>query len=1171
MAKVSNLKYHFQILIMVVILASLCIAVDPDKKQEYFITINGEQLHFIAQPELGYVVKSSKIKSTLSLDSNIQTMQNEDAEYLEVANRPDIKIIRSKHASDQNERKIRSLSSQSDTEYVAPLYILDGETVAIIPEIIVRLHHEAERSKLKELCLEVDCKIIKNLLYTEQEFLITPTARNAEEVLTTVKVFDSADFVEWAWPNMVFQPKLCNQPIADEPDRLEPNDEYFNKQWHLDAIRAPEAWFYMSNDLNKDTIGDPDIVIAVLDFGFDINQPDLANNIWKNPNEIIDGEDNDGNGLKDDLYGWNFVNDDKDVNPTDPNDAHGTACAGLIAAEGNNERGVTGVTWNCTIMPICILPSPAEECSTFTEPVDGLRYAAAHGADVISNSWSVNLDCIAIHSAIRDITQSGSIGRNGKGCVVFCASGNWEKGDLDYQVVYPAKYPEVIAVGAISPDNTVWDYSRRGPELDVVAPSGSKYLACDNLWTTDITGDKGYNNQNPITDDDPNRFDYTDNMNGTSGACPIAAGVAALILSIDPNLTTFEVQQILLHSARDLGPLNWDPEYGFGCVDAYEAVKMTLNPPEFILYVDANNPNDPNEDGSSKHPFDSIQEAIDNAAPGETVFVCPGTYSGDDNHDIDFKGKPITLKSKKGPQTCIIDCQKLGRGFIFHNEEGLYSTVEGFTIKNGAANSNGKVNGGGIYNYNSSPSIIDCTFTGNIAKYRGGGMYNNNSNPIIINCTFTENETTSSTYTDAGGGGMYNFESSPDVIDCAFTENTTNKSGGGIYNNDDSQLTITNCIFTGNTAGSGSGGGMYNKSSQLTVNNCTFTRNFATYKGDGIYCILCDLKMTNCIVWNNSLEQIVDNGSDIIISYSNIQGYWNGEGNIDVDPLFADPNNGDYHLKSEYGRWNPNTQTWVKDDVTSPCIDAGDPNSNFSGETWPHGGWINMGAYGGTCEASMSLEKDGMTLPNVAFIYSNRDEEAEDFVSLLESSGCSTTLIRLNDVQETPLDSYDILIIANDTQHDDTWSDPITISSIEDSNKPVIGLGDGGYDFFGLLGLWIGNPNGGHGSKNSIEVVDPNSSLFSTPYSIEIPENLILQLYTETNHVGLYLWPSIPESVTVFGREGSTVNYFPLAMEFNQYLLWGFNGSPQKMTEVGKTLFINVVIWTANEAWESNI
>jgi hypothetical protein len=91
-----------------------------------------------------------------------------------------------------------------------------------------------------------------------------------------------------------------------------------------------------------------------------------------------------------------------------------------------------------------------------------------------------------------------------------------------------------------------------------------------------------------------------------------------------------------------------------------------------------------------------------------------------------------------------------------------------------------------------------------------------------------------------------------------------------------------------------------------------------------------------------------------VITYSDIQGGFNGEGNIDTDPLFVDAANGDYHLMSQSGRWNPASESWIMDDVTSPCIDAGDPGTSVGLEPSPNGGIINMGAYGGTAQASKS-------------------------------------------------------------------------------------------------------------------------------------------------------------------------------------------------------------------------
>jgi hypothetical protein len=150
--------------------------------------------------------------------------------------------------------------------------------------------------------------------------------------------------------------------------------------------------------------------------------------------------------------------------------------------------------------------------------------------------------------------------------------------------------------------------------------------------------------------------------------------------------------------------------------------------------------------------------------------------------------------------------------------------------------------------------------------------------------------------------------------------------------------------------------------------NCTFADNSAL---DG-NAIACDtppgydpppppstIYATNCIFWNGGNEIWNNNDSIITVDYSNVQDGWFGTGNIDADPCFADAGNGDCHLQSEAGRWDPDSQTWVHDTNTSPCIDAGDPSSDWTLELWPHGEHINMGAYGGTPQASMSLSDAG--------------------------------------------------------------------------------------------------------------------------------------------------------------------------------------------------------------------
>jgi hypothetical protein len=305
------------------------------------------------------------------------------------------------------------------------------------------------------------------------------------------------------------------------------------------------------------------------------------------------------------------------------------------------------------------------------------------------------------------------------------------------------------------------------------------------------------------------------------------------------------------------------------------------------------------------------------------------------------------------------------------------AVLDGVTMSGGNASRSSF--GGGMYNMNGSPTISNCTFILNWA-WNGGGMGNSNSSPTLTNCTFSMN---SGFY----GGGMYCSYSHPNLTNCQFTHNSTTippgaiversvDSGGGMYNYY-SNPTLANCTFSGNS--SRRGGGACNYDSHLILTNCTLAGNSA-YRGRAMYNFGSSLSISNSIIWNGGNEIDIHNYESATITYSNIKNSWPGEGNIDVDPLFVnhgywvdvnDANviveavdlnavwiDGDYHLKSQTGRWDLNSQSWVIDDVTSFCIDAGDPNSPIGDEPEPNGGRINMGAYGGTAEASKSYTSE---------------------------------------------------------------------------------------------------------------------------------------------------------------------------------------------------------------------
>jgi len=359
------------------------------------------------------------------------------------------------------------------------------------------------------------------------------------------------------------------------------------------------------------------------------------------------------------------------------------------------------------------------------------------------------------------------------------------------------------------------------------------------------------------------------------------------------------------------------------------------------IYVDDDGPAD----------FNDIQAAINVANNGDIVIVQPGTYTGNGNRDIYFLGKAITVRGATGePNDCIIDCQGNSTnphwGFYFGRGEDVNSVLEAITITNGY----GYSHGGAVYCTHSSPTISNCIISNNYAPLRGGGMFNDNSSPNINNCIFINNSASS-----AGGGICNIYHSHASINNCTFSYNSARYSGGAIYNRDSCFPIIRNCLINNNSAtytGGSGGGGILNHDSSPSIINCSIINNSATNSGSGIVDYDSSYSsIINCIIWGNQPSQIHAKGT---VTYCNVQGGWPRLGNIDADPCFVDVNDGDYHLKSQAGRWDPNSESWVRDDVTSPCIDAGNPGCPEANEPAPNDNRINMGAYGGTAEASKS-------------------------------------------------------------------------------------------------------------------------------------------------------------------------------------------------------------------------
>ncbi|MCH8260231.1 MAG: hypothetical protein IIC46_08485, partial [Planctomycetes bacterium] len=257
--------------------------------------------------------------------------------------------------------------------------------------------------------------------------------------------------------------------------------------------------------------------------------------------------------------------------------------------------------------------------------------------------------------------------------------------------------------------------------------------------------------------------------------------------------------------------------------------------------------------------FPTIQAAIDAAVDGDEVEVHPGTY----NETINFLGKAIRVYSTDGSDVTIIDGQQNGTVVTCANGEGPETVIDGFTITGGSG-----TNGGGMRNYQSSPTVINCTITGNLlpAEYnvaKGSGMSNVSSNPTVINCVFSQNDVVGGCW--SYGGGMYNLDSNPTVTHCTFDGNgafdggcagTGRAYGGGMFNNNSSPI-VSGCNFSGNIAkggkdgGGGWGAGMYNENgSAPTITDCVFASNRSPW-GAGMENRASSPTLNNCTFTSN--------------------------------------------------------------------------------------------------------------------------------------------------------------------------------------------------------------------------------------------------------------------------------------------------------------------------------
>ncbi|MCF7859353.1 MAG: fibronectin type III domain-containing protein [Candidatus Cloacimonetes bacterium] len=326
------------------------------------------------------------------------------------------------------------------------------------------------------------------------------------------------------------------------------------------------------------------------------------------------------------------------------------------------------------------------------------------------------------------------------------------------------------------------------------------------------------------------------------------------------------------------------------------------------------------------HP--TIQSAINFAVSGDTVIVQPGTYK----ENINFEGKNITVTSnffntqdKNYINTTIIDGKEAGSVVNFQSEETKSAKLIGFTLENGTGNEH---RGGGIFIYNSSPTIMDVIIQNNKAEKFGGGIYQYNSNSLLENCIIRNNTSVGTKH--GYGGGVYLNNSNPVLKKLEILDNQANEFGGGIYIYN-SNPELIRCVIAGNEVFGtehGYGGGIYTQYSNSTWCNLTISNNKAKY-GGAVYCnSFSNPKINNSILWDNLPQEVCFHKFGDIkmtLSYSNIMNAEDGfetnnngslffkMGVINADPMFKDPVNRNYNLLAD-----------------SPCIDAGDPSEEYN-------------------------------------------------------------------------------------------------------------------------------------------------------------------------------------------------------------------------------------------------
>jgi subtilisin family serine protease len=456
------------------------------------------------------------------------------------------------------------------------------------------------------------------------------------------KLFENSNLIKSIEPNYIFR---INQQTE------EPNDPFYDEQWGFQNINIEEAWSHSNGE---------GIIVGVIDTGIDYNHPDLKNRLWINSEEDynqnghfdpwpideerfgvygdFDGVDNDGNGYTDDVIGYDLIDqsvrnvgDDRTPDPIPWDEhSHGTKVSGVIGAERDNETGICGASYGAKI-----LTARAFDALGNAESDDiaaAIVYAALAGADVLNFSFGEYTDSKIQKDAVMFAASLG--------CVMVASSGN----DGSRKPHFPSDYDEVISVGASTINDERAPFSDYGVGLDLIAPGVE-------IWTTDIS------------EVDGQEENYTQ-FGGTSAAAPFVTATAALLRSIDNNLTAEEIKGIIISTARSR---EWDRYAGSGVLDAGLALSYSgtsdirFHNPQNEQYFDIESGDDLDivatiitplfehyqlfiGEGINTNNFDSLTSKVYEQKQFDTIYSIKKDFFRDTSYTLRLL---ITLKNKR--------------------------------------------------------------------------------------------------------------------------------------------------------------------------------------------------------------------------------------------------------------------------------------------------------------------------------------------------------------------------------------------------------------------------------------------------------------------------------------------------------------------------------------------